>query len=118
MGEEARRQLWAESRHLGRARMAGRLLDLGAYPALLPCGRGSSWVSGEVAVLENADQTFCWLDTYEGIGVADGTPCEYVRIKWPAVLDDGREIVAWVYAYGLDHAGLPEIESGIWCSGH
>lgn len=111
-GQAERAKLFAEGRLLGRggATTAGRLLDLGAYPALAD---GPGLVHGAAYHLNLASaSTLAWLDAYEGI---TGRPNdEYVRREQPIQLDDGLVLSAWVYAYRLPVEGRRVIPSGIW----
>ena len=81
---------------LGRARVRGRLYDLGSYPALCPAS-GEHWATGELFALRTPARTLAMLDAYEGP--------DYPRVVTRALLDDGRTVPAWVYRY---RRALPE----------
>lgn len=96
----------------GRARVQGRLLDLGEYPGLVPSGDPGSWVSGEVYALENPPDTLARLDEYEGCGPDDPEPHEFERVEMEVVLESGARDKAWVYVYRGSTADKREIPSG------
>ncbi|MGA2877746.1 MAG: gamma-glutamylcyclotransferase family protein [Bryobacteraceae bacterium] len=50
---------------VGRARVAGRLYDLGRYPGAVPSDEADCWVDGEVWRLDDP-QLLPLLDEYEG----------------------------------------------------
>lgn len=79
----------------------GRLLDLGAYPALVP---GSGVVRGELWRITSAD-ALAVVDAWEG--------AEYVRREVDLV---EPEVRAWAYAWNRSPAGLTAISGGDWRS--
>lgn len=79
----AREAVW-----LGRARAAGRLLRVGAYPGLVA---GQGRVIGDVYRLDGPAATLPWLDRYEGP--------EFRREGRPVQLAAGGELDARVYRY-------------------
>lgn len=100
-------------RFVSRARMRGRLLDLGKYPGLIPPRSADDWVLGEVYALRNSGATLARLDKYEGC--APGTAEEhgwFRRALGDAVLESGRKLSAWVYLYEGPVASRNIIVSG------
>ncbi len=87
------------------ARAPGLLLDLGAYPALLPPRQPDQWVMGELYELPRPDQSLPRLDAVEGSGFRR----ELIR----AVAADGYTCLAWVYLWNGE-ADYPLIPSGDW----
>lgn len=85
-----------QARFLGRARMRGRLVDLGEYPGLIPSGNTDDWVRGEVYALNDPGDTLLRLDEYEGCAAESST---FRRELGHAVLDSGRKLSVWVYVY-------------------
>lgn len=81
---------------LGEGSVAGRLLDLGAYPGLV---RGGGRVRGEVYWLARPTLMLQRLDAYEGCGRRGPTPDEYRRAIVRVRLDRGGSLSAWVYVY-------------------
>ena len=59
------RMLEDGARFVGRARVAGRLYDLGEYPGAVPSDQADCWVEGEVWQLDDP-QLMPMLDDYEG----------------------------------------------------
>lgn len=91
-------------RHLGPAEVAGKLYDLGAYPAVVVGDEGI--VQGEL--WECPDETVAALDAYEGVGEE---LFRRVRVKAGAA-------ECWIYVAGprLEPVLTPErvIADGIW----
>ena len=96
----------------GRARIRGRLYDLGEYPGVLITTDRSRWVHGDVYTLKNADEALARLDEYEGCGPGDPKPHEFEPVMDDAVLEDGRIKRVWVYVYRGALDGKQEIPSG------
>jgi gamma-glutamylcyclotransferase (GGCT)/AIG2-like uncharacterized protein YtfP len=93
---------------LGPAAVAGRLHDLGAYPALT---EGNVAVVGELyEVVDPAVGDV--LDPFEGYDPADPESSQYVRERVTLISPPGVE--AWVYRHRepLDDASL--VRSGDW----
>jgi len=67
---------------------AGRLLNLGEYPGLVPTTRPGSCVHGEVYALAAAT-TLARLDEYERCAPSDPEPHEFERVKMEALLQSG-----------------------------
>lgn len=114
---DAARRLFAHVRGAMAATVSGRLYDLGAYPGMVLDATASTPVHGEL--LELADPELLWpiLDGYEGCGVDDPLPHEFVRTKTRVRVGGGREVEATVYVYALPASGRPVIASGDWTSG-
>jgi gamma-glutamylcyclotransferase (GGCT)/AIG2-like uncharacterized protein YtfP len=93
------RRLAETARHVGAARIAGRLYDLGRFPGLKPPRTPEDWVQGDVYALgENADETLRVMDAYENAESPPPTP--YERACATVMLADGSDLLAWVYWYG------------------
>jgi gamma-glutamylcyclotransferase (GGCT)/AIG2-like uncharacterized protein YtfP len=95
----------AAQRFLGEARTrpAYALLDLGAYPGLVPCPGGGQAVAGELYEVDDALRP--WLDGQEGAP-------DLFRLE-PVDLE-GEAGPAQAYFYQLGPAGLPHCPSGRW----
>jgi gamma-glutamylcyclotransferase (GGCT)/AIG2-like uncharacterized protein YtfP len=106
IGHPMGQRLAGESRTVGQGVIEGRLLDLGAYPALIETGPGEGLVYGEVHELTDPASSLSWLDDYEGD--------EYERVERRIMLRDGSEVTAWVYVYRESPSHYPPIESGRW----
>lgn len=101
------------ARFVSRARMRGRLVDLGPYPGLIPPTSGDDRVCGQVYVLSNPGGTLARLDKYEGCAPGTGEAHgAFRRALGDAVLESGRKVSAWVYVYQGPVAGKNIIVSG------
>jgi len=90
---------------LGRASAAGRLLDLGAFPGLVPAQRPGDVVHGDLFAIEEEQREALLdaLDRYEG--------ASFERVQQRV---DGPEgpVRAWVYRYRGDTDGRPVLAGG------
>ncbi len=111
-GTEMFHMLAREATFVGRARMQGRLYQLGEYPGLVPSRDPGSWVHGEVYALDNPTETLALLDDYEGCGPNDPQPHEFQRVEHDVVLESGEKDRVWVYVYRGSVSGKQEIMSG------
>jgi gamma-glutamylcyclotransferase (GGCT)/AIG2-like uncharacterized protein YtfP len=97
------------------ATVAGRLLDLGAYPGaiLAPVGAGEPTpaIVGELVEVPRA--RLPELDRYEGYDPADPCRSLFVRERTEALLDDGGRVACWVYTWAGGALG-PEVPGGDW----
>ena len=103
------------ARFIGRARMRGRLYELGGYPGLVPAPEADRWVHGEVYELADPEQLLALLDEYEGCGPRDPAPHEYERARAEVWIASGAREEAWVYVYRGPLSGRREIASGDYC---
>lgn len=89
---------------VGRARMRGRLYDLGAFPGFAD-GRANDWVQGELYRLTGDSAPLLdSLDRYEGTA--------FRREVREAVRDGGVRMQAYVYVFTGSLRGRRRIESG------
>jgi gamma-glutamylcyclotransferase (GGCT)/AIG2-like uncharacterized protein YtfP len=103
------------ARRVGKARMRGRLFDLGEYPGFVPSDTGPAWVHGELYALADSAEMLARLDEYEGCGSRDPRPHEFQRLCREALMEGGASAEAWVYVYAGTVNGKPEIASGDYC---
>jgi gamma-glutamylcyclotransferase (GGCT)/AIG2-like uncharacterized protein YtfP len=87
-------------------RITGILVDLGAFPALVP---GDGLVEG--VVLDIDDSALAITDQMEGYA-PNRRSCLYVRKQVIVMLDDETKLSAWTYEFAnpkrlLDHPRLP-----------
>ena len=82
-------RLRREAHCLGVARVAGRLYDLGRYPALKRAHRRGEWVIGELYRLRTAHRTLRVLDRYEACFLRERVVVRLAR----------RVSRAWVYRF-------------------
>jgi gamma-glutamylcyclotransferase (GGCT)/AIG2-like uncharacterized protein YtfP len=99
--------LHRHTRWLGRAKLRGRIVDLGAYPGLVLARHGL--VHGE---LLSFDDPALWtlLDAYEDCVPADPLRSEYLR-KEVALIGGQR---AWVYLLSHNKARMIACSGGRW----
>ncbi len=126
LGQGERLRLRGEGRSLGKGGVAGLMVDLGNYPGLV---EPRSWspaavarstvVHGELLELTDPEQTFSWLDRYEGIVPGGGRACEYRRDVIDAVLASAplrrREANAYIFQGGMGRARI--VAGGRWTTG-
>jgi len=98
--------LRARSHLVGAARVRGQLFDLGRFPGMLPAETPDDWVTGELVDLHDVPATLSALDRYED---AEGI---FPRRMAAAMLEDGREVSAWVYWYAGSLQQAKRIASG------
>ena len=87
-GHERAQWLGTIAKFKGAARLAGRLVDLGDYPGLLPPTNALQKVRGDLWELPEDGAILDVLDRYEGCHADDPDPHEYRRILCTAT--DGR----------------------------
>ncbi len=114
LGDVERQRLAQEARCLGEAFVEGRLYDLGGYPGLRVARPRMSRVFGEIYTLAEPEQTFKWLDHYEGVGGAADAGDEYVRKMVPAQLTSGSQLQVWSYVLVASGGNYLEIPEGRW----
>jgi gamma-glutamylcyclotransferase (GGCT)/AIG2-like uncharacterized protein YtfP len=105
------RRLAQAARHVGAARIAGRLYHLGRFPGLKEPRSALDWVQGDVYDLgENANSILREMDAYENAESPPPTP--YKRLPATATLDPGNTLTVWVYWYCGTVAEADFIPSG------
>ena len=122
-GHPLARLLATHARYVGRARFAGRLFELGSYPAVVPAPGGGE-VVGELYRLIAPEMLLSLLDRYEGCneghnegpGSVPDPRAEYRRERRPVRLDDGTARDAWIYLYNRPTEGLRPIPHGDYLS--
>lgn len=99
---------------MGRATVAGRLWDAGAYPVAL-LGSGERTIQGEVYRLapERAEEALAALHRYEGCAAEGGL---FRRVSAEALLASGRWVTCWVYVWTGGTDGMPTVPDGDWVS--
>ena len=90
------RRLAMGARHVGTARVRGRLYDCGWYPAALFDESEARHIVGDVYALKPGGRLLAELDAYEA-----GDP-NYARAPLEVALAGGSKILAW--AYGVTKA--------------
>ena len=100
-------------RHLGSARVRGRLLDLGAYPGAVLDAGAAGEIVGELLEVTQAD-LLAALDAYEGFDPLRPQDSLFVRTEATARCEDGRETRCQIYVYVQARDGAPELPDGEW----
>lgn len=90
--------LAARATYRGLAKVAGKLYDLGRFPAAI--AEPNAWVHGDVYDLDAA--TLAELDVYEN--VESPQPSYFARELCTVELLTGEPVTAWVYWF---HGPLP-----------
>jgi gamma-glutamylcyclotransferase (GGCT)/AIG2-like uncharacterized protein YtfP len=90
---------------IGPASAAGRLVDLGAFPGLVPAQSPDECVQGDLFAIAEArrDELLDALDRYEGVSFA--------RIQQRVAGPDGP-VLAWLYTYRGEVDGRPVVPGG------
>lgn len=105
------RRLAQSALHVGAARIAGRLYNLGRFPGLKAPRSPDDWVQGDVYDLgDNAEHILKEMDAYENAESPPPTP--YERELANVTLDDGQTMTTWVYWYRGDVREEQFIASG------
>ena len=100
-------------RHLGAARVRGRLLDLGAYPGAVLDAGAAGEIVGELLEVTQAE-LLAALDAYEGFDPLRPEDSLFVRTEATARCEDGREIRCQIYVYVQARNGAAEVPDGEW----
>lgn len=98
------------ARFVGVGRVSGRLYDLGRFPGMVPAETTQDWVRGDLFELTEGPDTLGELDRYEN-GGAPASPL-YERQLASVILEDGKDIPAWVYWYRGEVKESHRISSG------
>jgi gamma-glutamylcyclotransferase (GGCT)/AIG2-like uncharacterized protein YtfP len=95
------------------ARVAGKLVDMGNYPAAVP-STDETFIVGELYKAKSESE-FSWaiaqLDDYEGVAVEQDEVQLYRRELTEVIYENGKA-PAWIYWYNGDVSGKPVIASG------
>ena len=97
---------------VGAGSFAGRLYDVGSYPAAVRSDDPAERVHGEVYLLHEPAATLARLDAYEGCTAADPAPHEYVRAVLDVGMTGGKIIPSSVYLYNWPTTGFASIQGG------
>jgi len=112
-GQPLNRYLSAEAaRFIGEGAIAGRLFDLGEYPAAISDTKRFSTVRGEVHELLSPHETLPILDDIEGFDEKRPERSLFERRAVEATLEGGRRLKVWVYFYRRPLLAATEIPDG------
>lgn len=103
---------WLERLPRRPARVAGALLDLGAYPGFVPGASSGERVVGEL--LEVAAARLPALDRYEGHDPEDPAGSLFVREPAEAEVAGGERVACVLYRYAGDPEGHARVPAGDW----
>ncbi len=126
MGHPLNRALEAHATHAGPGCFAGKLYDLGSYPAAVPYNDNrvphheGGMVTGDLYRLHRPERILPLLDRYEGCTDIDGSGADYrreaCRVQRMPLPDgnkpDGESVRAWIYLYNRPTDGLKIIPGG------
>lgn len=92
-------------------RLPGRLFDFGEFPGALVDPACPDTIIGDVFAIPD-DSLLTELDRYEEYDPAIPDEGLFVRRQYVVTLQDGRELLCWVYAYNRDPGDAPLIPGG------
>ncbi len=90
---------------LASAKLKAKLFDLGDYPGAVLHPDGTNEVQGVLLKMEDPEKVMGILDIYEGFGIDQPQPNEFVRIL-TEVETDQVAVLSWVYVYNLSVENL------------
>lgn len=96
-------------RWVGRARVRGRLVDLGRYPGLIDAVHLDQWVAGWVCLLPDR-RALARVDRYEQAGPGFVRFGEYRRVLETVWLDSGEALRCWMYRYNRNSGRRPVVK--------
>ena len=94
-----------------KAKLKGRLYDIGEYPGVIADDQYAGYVYGSIFMMGDVVSTLKHLDYYEGFGSEQERPNLFVR-GLVGIDSDKGIISCWCYLYNLPVDGLKLIESG------
>ena len=99
------------ARYVGKARVNGRLYDVGGYPGLVLEDTAGP-IEGELFHVARPGQAFRILDRYEGCRAPGAGTGEYRRVQCRVITEWGARTGAWVYEYAWPVTGLLLLAAG------
>lgn len=99
------------SKLICQGRFKGMLYNVGEYPGAVYYPKSHSYVYGSVISLSSPDETLKIVDDYEGYGIEQPQPNEFIREVLDIETVSGS-IRCWVYLFNLPTEGLTLIRSG------
>ena len=97
---------------VGEGSFKGRLYRIDYYPGVVESDNSNYQVKGEVYFLPDPELVLPQLDKYEECGQGFQEPPEYIREEKKIILNNGQELIAWVYICNHPTEDLEEITSG------
>ena len=89
----------------GKAKLRASLFDLGEYPGAVINPDGTDEIQGILVKMDDPEKVIGVLDIYEGFGIDQPQPNEFVRILTEVETVQGL-VLCWVYVYNLPVAHL------------
>lgn len=99
------------SRYLNPGKFKGSLYDIGEYPGAVYNVNASTYVYGHLVSLINTEESFKILDDYEGYGIEQDQPNEFIR-ELVDIETEAGPWRCWTYLYNLPVNGFTRIVSG------
>lgn len=116
---KARMELRKNSSFAGDAMLNGRLFLIEDYPgaAKSKAGNKKDIIYGELYRIRNQRHLFSILDEFEECSKRFPEPTLFKREICKVNTEAGRQIMAWVYIYNRETAGLQQIKPGVFAKG-
>lgn len=96
---------------ISKGKFRGKLFDIGNYPCALADPFSKDYVYGSLIKLYKFTETIKIIDKYEGFGIEQIQPNEFIRVIKDIETDTVTRS-SWVYLYNLSIDGFPQILSG------
>jgi len=93
------------SKYFAKASLSARLFDLGDYPGAVIDADAPGKIQGVLRKIDDPETVLGVLDIYEGFGIDQPQPNEFVRILTEVETVQGS-VLCWVYVYNLPVAHL------------
>ncbi|MEZ4827137.1 MAG: gamma-glutamylcyclotransferase family protein [Bacteroidia bacterium] len=103
--------LKSKSTFVGEGFMKGKLFKVDFYPGAVYLPESPQKVFGEIYQIENPEEVFEVLDTYENYTPQAPEQSLFTRIIVP-VFHENQTIDCWIYVYNHSTNGLKQLESG------
>ncbi len=92
-------------------KFTGKLFNIGEYPGATFNSETDERVVGSILSLKNPTEVLRLMDEYEGFGIEQVQPNEFVRELVDIETETGL-LKCWVYLYNLPVKELPQIIGG------
>jgi gamma-glutamylcyclotransferase (GGCT)/AIG2-like uncharacterized protein YtfP len=96
---------------LGKAKLRGKLFDIGPYPGAHYIPGSDLYTFGHLLKLRRPNEALQIIDEYEGFGATELQPNEFVREIVQVEYNNGP-VICWAYLYNHPVDDLSEIKSG------
>ncbi|HET6202605.1 MAG TPA: gamma-glutamylcyclotransferase family protein [Planctomycetota bacterium] len=106
--------LQAGARPVADGTIAGKLFDLGKYPAAVKATDRKSRIRGEIYAFADPATGLARLDRAEGYDPARTSKSVFARRIVEVALDGGKTLDAWAYFYNRPVRQAREVAGGEW----